>query len=273
MAALLLLPQPGIQAAKDALCIWSRDVVPSLFPYMVFCRLLAARLRRAHMPAAPAAAVLGMLGGSPSGASVLAAYGDRLSRRDLMSLAAMTGTISPMFLLHTVGQWAADPRLGRQLFLSHVIGALAAALCICRLWSGMPRAACADAPGPSAEAGADPIAHSVLAILNVGGCIVFYSVIAGLAGQLPWLQGTAGAVMHAALEAAGGMHALAASSQPPVLRAVLLAAASGFSGLSILSQNLVFLRPFGVRMVHLISFGLLRGLIAGCAMALMLLLR
>ena len=32
------------------------------------------------------AALLGLMGGSPSGASVLAAYGDRLSRRELMSL-------------------------------------------------------------------------------------------------------------------------------------------------------------------------------------------
>ena len=81
----VMLGAPGAvtEAARDALRVWGLDVAPSLFPYMVFCRLIASRLRQSGMPAMPAAALLGMLGGSPSGAAVVSVYGraGNLSRR------------------------------------------------------------------------------------------------------------------------------------------------------------------------------------------------
>lgn len=271
LAVMLVRPDQSTQAARQALRVWGLDVAPSLFPYMVLCRMVSAHLRRARIPAAPTAALLGLLGGSPAGASVLAAYGGSLSRSTLLPLCALTGTISPMFFLSTLSGWLRDTALCRQILAAHLAGAVLCALLLRALavrYSLPAPDACADAP-----AAADPIAQSIQAILSVGGCIVFFSVAADALQSLPFIGVRAGALMHAALEAAGGIHALCVIPCGEPMRAVLIASASAFSGISILSQNLVFLRPMGIGMKTLTSIALLRALLAGMTMSLLLLLR
>lgn len=264
---LMLRPGSGAQAARQALGIWGLDVVPSLFPYMVLCRLLSERFRRARLPAAPAAALLGLMGGSPAGASVLSAYAGNLPRSMLLPLCALTGTISPMFFTGTMDVWLSDSSLCRMLLLSHWTGAACAAVTV-RLLTRWP----SETPDTQAQAirPGDPIAQSVQAILSVGGCIVFFSVAADMVRSLPFVGDLPGALVHAGLEAAGGMHALSAVPCAAHMRAVLMAAAGGFTGLSILAQNLVFLRPLGVGLPALAGIAVLRALYAALAMALML---
>ena len=264
---LVLRPGSGAQAARQALGIWGLDVVPSLFPYMVLCRLLSERLRGARLPAAPAAALLGLLGGSPAGASVLAAYAGSLPHSVLLPLCALTGTISPMFFLGTMDAWLSDRLLCRMLLASHWAGAACAAAAV-RL---LARAGKAEPVRPAqAACPGSAIAQSVQAILSVGGCIVFFSVAAEMVRSLPFVGALSGALMHAGLEVAGGMHALSAVPCAAHTRAVLLAASGGFAGLSILAQNLVFLRPLGVSLPALAGIAVLRALFAALAMAIML---
>lgn len=270
LLSILLLPGRAAEAARNALSIWGHDVVPSLFPYMVLCRMLAAQLRSRRIPAAPVSGLLGMLGGSPSGASVLAAYARQLPRKTLLTLCALTGTISPMFLMQTVGGWMGSTALGCRLLIAHLIGAAFAALCVYLLPERIFSTGLSPAQSVPAGDDQNPVAQSVNAILSVGGFIIFYSVIAELLSLLSFIPASAGTLLHALLEAAGGMHALSVASFPENTKAILLAAASGFSGLSILSQNLFFLRPFGMRMRDLVCFGFLRMLGAGCAMLLLL---
>lgn len=277
LLALLTMPDPCAKAARDALAVWSLDVVPSLFPYMVLCKTLSSRLTGARVPPERVAAALGLIGGSPAGAASVCACAKkrRLTRRDLLALAALTGTISPMFLLSTVRGWTGDARLSQWLALSHMAGALFA-FAVVRLYHGRgdaplpasPDGEGADGGGPSA-----PIAESVLAILNVGGCIVFFSVVSGVVTRLfPQLPVGIAAGTHAALEVAGGMRALALAPLAPRLRGVLMAAASGFTGLSILTQNLLFYRPLGLDMRCLLTLALLRAAGSAAAMALLLML-
>lgn len=272
LVALLALPDQAAQAAREAIAVWGLDVAPSLFPYMVLCRTLTARLRTRRIPAHCVAAALGLMGGSPSGAAGVSACAQRegLTRRQILPLAALTGTLSPMFLLSTLRGWTGDARLCRLLLASHILGALFA-FAVVRLYAGKgekPRPMCDPSPG----AQANPIAESVQAILSVGGCIVFFSVLAAVARLLiPALPDSAAAVLHAVLEVAGGARALAHASFDPQVRAVLLATACGFTGLSILSQNLLFFRPLGVRLSHLLAIGLLRAVGAGAAMACLML--
>ena len=261
---LLLLPGHTAAAARDALRIWGLDVAPSLFPYMVFSRLLARRLQAQSLAAAPLAALLGLMGGSPSGASVLAVCADRISARTLPALCALTGTVSPMFMLGTLQTWTRNAALCRMMLLSHLFGACFAGAAV-YLTDGGERAA-PPARKPSI-AGENPLAQSIDAILQVGGCIICYSVLASLLRLLPHAQGLFGALMHGVLEVSGGMHAICRLTLPESLRAVLLAALSGFSGCSILTQNLAVLRPLGVDMRRLMGFALLRAFGAGCCMA------
>lgn len=264
---MLRLPDVTVTAARTALRVWSLDVVPSLFPYMVFCRLLSQRLQNRRLRAAPVCAVLGLLGGSPSGASVLSVYANsgRLSRRGTLALCALTGTISPMFLLSTMRAWLTDARLCRLLLLCHLLGA-----CLCALvvWCSPPAGGKRTASKLPALKDENAISASVQSILSVGGCIVFFSVLAsGICALIPWADEAMRAALHALLEAAGGMHALCAASLSPRVRAVTLAAASGFSGLSILTQNHLFLRALGISLPMLVGFALLRAMFAGAAMA------
>lgn len=270
MAALLLFPRACMDAALGALRVWGLSVAPSLFPYMVLSRLLSASLRRRGVPAPLCAPVLGLLGGSPSGAAALAgcAREGGLSPRALHGLAALTGTISPMFFLGTLQSWTGDARLARRLLLAHLFGAIFAAAFALFL------PAKADAPAPAhgqAETEEEsPIVKSVQAVLSVGGCIVFFSVLAAAASLLlPASMDALRAVLHAALEAAGGAHALIDAPLPPDIRAVLLAAMTSFGGVSILTQNGIFLRPLGLRLPRLALYALLRALGAAALMALL----
>lgn len=263
LLSLIAFPQHTSGAAASALRIWGLDVVPSLFPYMVFCRMLSARLRERDVPAAPVAMLLGLMGGSPSGASVIVSYGSRLSRRALLALCALTGTISPMFTLGTIQTWTQSAGLCRLLLLCHLLGAACAGGVVFAACRNETRAV--NVPPPFHQV--NPIAQSIDAILQVGGCIICYSVLASLLRLLPLLSNSTGAVLHSLLEVSGGVHALCAAAMPGKLRAVFVSALCGFSGFSILSQNHAFLAPLGVRMTQLIAFALLRAFFAGCLMA------
>lgn len=273
LAALLRFPQVCMGSALEALRVWGLSVVPSLFPYMVFSRLLSGALRRHGMPAALCVPLLGLAGGSPSGAAALSgcAREEGLSRRTLHTLAALTGTISPMFFLGTLQSWTGDALLARRLLLAHLFGAALSAACAFLLVGARDVGRNPAHSSPPAGAQEDsPIAQSVQAVLNVGGCIIIYSVLAACVSLLlPPSAGVLRAVLHAALEAAGGAHALIAAPMTQEVRAVLLAALTSFGGLSILTQNALFLRPLGLCLPRLALYGLLRA--AGAA-ALMVLL-
>ncbi len=260
LVLLLLMgfPQSSAKAARDALCIWGLDVVPSLFPYMVFSRLLAQQLRQSPLPPAPVAASLGLLGGSPSGAAVVSAYGDSLSPRATRALCALTGTISPMFILGTIGRWSGDAALCRRLLVCHLLGACFAGA-FAYLFSGKARmkARTENACGGAADS---PLRQSVDAILQVGGCILCCSVLASQLQHLPWMPASFRAILHALLEISGGAQAICQTAHFADGRGLLLSALLGFSGLSILSQNHAVLQPLGLRMADLIGFALLRAL-------------
>jgi len=266
---LFFFPEHTAATARDALKIWASDILPTLFPYMVFCRLLCGKLRSLPIPAAPAAALLGLIGGSPSGASVISSYGPRLSGRALCTLCALTGTISPMFLLGTVPAWMHMPELGPVLLISHWIGAAFSAVCAFATFQ------CFSVFPPTKYSASDvsdssALAQSIDAILQVGGCIVCCSVAAGMATKLASFQHTAGAFVHSLLEISGGIYAVSSIQAPADFRFLSAAALCGFTSFSILSQNYAVLRPLGIRFQQLFAFACLRALGSAAAMAVFL---
>ena len=205
---ILLMPDISSSAARSALAIWGLDVVPSLFPYMVLCRLIADRLRRKSLPAFPVIAVLGLLGGSPSGAAAISSYAQQggFSRRRLYALCALTGTTSPMFFGHDA-PLNIDMNLCQSLLLSHFGGALLAFFVVLLFVPSAESAA--SSLDASYDSDASPIVQSVFAVLNVGGCIVFFSVIAAcLSASLAWMPSQ----FPRYTEIAGGVHVLSPSA-------------------------------------------------------------
>ena len=269
MAALFLcFPDIATQAARSALNVWGRDIVPSLFPYMVLCKMLASRLNRSAMPVVPLMAMLGLMGGSPSGAAMVSVSSDRMSSRQCAAFSALTGTISPMFFLGTLHTWGINEEMCVRLLIAHVCGAGFACACAWRFVPAKKEAViCANAEKSRII---DPITDSVQAVLGVGGCIVFFSVAASCVGFLfPFLSDGNCAFLHAVLEIAGGMRAFSLLGAMNMQRAVCMAALTGFSGLSILTQNHLFLRDCEMTKRKLLVFALLRAVGSGAAMALL----
>jgi len=264
---LLLLPDVALESSRKALMLFGRDIVPSLFPYMFFCRMIGSRIRKHHRVIEPVVLILGLLGGSPSGSALLFQCAASIPERKRYALIAVTSTISPMFLLNTVNSWIADTALCRLLLCSHILGTLLAGAILWKIAPIRGMMLCDDENKHTATG--DAMIQSILGILNAGGCIVIYTVISSMIKQIPGVYDREGAILHAMLEMAGGMKALCEVFPSSILLAVLLAAAAGFGGMSIMMQNHEYLGAIGVPKRDLISIGLLKAFLSSCMMVLL----
>lgn len=122
--AMLLRPEVSLQAAADACALFARSVLPGLYPYMIL--LLVALDRLPAQAPYPLLVALGWGAGSPCGAKICAARQGRMDPRALRRLTVCCGTMSPMFLYGTLGQWLQSPRAGLCILLAVLAGGLAA---------------------------------------------------------------------------------------------------------------------------------------------------
>jgi len=269
IACLLLFPAETSEAALHALKIWGTSVVPFLFPYMVFSRHLSRLLSANTHPPVPAAALLGMLGGSPSGAAMLCTCVRWIPARSFYALCMLTGTISPMFILGTIRNWSNDPAFCRLLLLCHWAGAVIGTGIIAFLYrhnTALPKMYHDE----KTMSFASPVAQSIDAILQVGGNIIACSVLAVIWRKLLFFFSFMQPLLHAALVVSGGAYAILKSNWPSAVRSIAMSAALGFSGISILSQNHYFLHPYGIKMTQLLVFALLRSIVSALCMAMIL---
>lgn len=247
--AMLAFPQQAAQAALDALTLWARSVAPVLFPFMLCAVMISSRIRAggAQLTA------LAWLCGSPGGARLITPLAPQGARA--LRCAAMTGTMSPLFLVGTVGAWLQSGAAGWRVLGCHLGGAWLAGLCFGR--GKEPPAA--PAPVPLGRAMTD----CATALLSVAGCMALGSVAAAMgACALPRLPAGAAVALRCALEVTGGVHALAETALP--LRVPLICAAVSFGGLSILLQNAAYWRTCGVSLGRLALLRLLHAAIAFC---------
>ncbi len=239
LACMILYPAQSVDAALLGLRIWSTAVLPALFPYMVCAQLLAAS-------GAPLV-VLALLGGSPTGARLIATQ-PGIASRAAERFACLTGTVSPMFLLGTVSLWTGDPRLGWVLLGAHWGGAALVGLLGRWLLRSPSQPAAQSIHSHKKTPLSEVLSGAALAMLSVGGCILLFTVAARMVGcVLPYLSSPVHAVLHSVLEMAGGAADVAALGLPPRAQAASLAAVVSFGGLSILAQNMGFLSACKVR--------------------------
>lgn len=232
IGAMLIFPLQAAEAARQGLLLWARAVAPVLGPFLTLMLLLSSRLPGG----AGGRILLSWLCGSPGGARLMQTLRPRgnAARR----YAAMTGTMSPIFFLATVGGWLGSPASGRKILLCHLGGALLAGLC----FRGGERAGyTTSAPMPLAQA----LRESALALLNVALCMALGCICARMAAcALPRLPPWAGVGVQCLLEVTGGVQALAALR--PRLVCPLVCAACSLGGLSLLMQNGAVWRESGL---------------------------
>ena len=258
LALMLRFPAVVLQSALSGLEAFARSVLPTLFPYMVFCQLMSSRLSRlSRLPAALPCALLGLLGGSPSGARMATSLyaSGRISRCSLRILCALCGTVSPIFLTGSIAAWAGSVSFGQCVLLAHWCGALLCGLCVALL----PHVHIPQTISPVKNTCAselrltDAIVQSAQAMLCIGGCIALFSVLAAMPPAIfPSIPAQTRAALHAVLEMAGGSHVLLTLAWPMRLRCCAVSACVSFGGLSILMQNLTFLRGASIRVWPLV---------------------
>ena len=269
--AMLLRPEVSLQAAADACALFARSVLPGLYPYMIL--LLVALDRLPAQAPYPLLVALGWGAGSPCGAKICAARQGRMDPRALRRLTVCCGTMSPMFLYGTLGQWLQSPRAGLCILLAVLAGGLAASVALPGGGeSRQPSSAFSQAAPMSLGAAVE---KASITLLTVCGCMVLGNVLSALLpALLPGLPQGARLGIACLAEVTTGSCALALLPLPLELRVALLSGETGFGALAILLQNRALgprgLMPLWAQLGFQLLHGLLSALV-GYGLALLLL--
>ena len=218
--ALLLYPQPAMEAARSGLRLCGDVIIPSLFPFFVLSSLVVelglagclGRLVEGLMRplfrvsgACASAVVLGFVGGYPVGAkTAIALYqSGQCTRAEAQRLLAFCNNSGPAFILGVVGAGVfASSRVGVLLCLAHA----GASLCVGVLFrfyrGGEEGRAGGRAPRPRFHTGrltaafTGSVKNAFLSTLNICAFVVFFTVVIQLlirSGLLPGLARLLGA--------------------------------------------------------------------------------
>ena len=245
--ALLLSPEAAFTGAKQGISLWWGSVFPSLLPSFICLKLTQKlgllRLAGCH-PKGRMAAVIGfsLLSGAPNGARLLHALvaDGGLSPRDGSRLLPLVNNVSPVFLLSII---ASELLKNKALFLPMAVSFYGCAILLSfpvflRLdGSDRSRAPSPQPPAPFAQALTAAIGESMLAMLHIGGCILFTCTLLLVIRQI--LPGSFSyAALAGSMETSTGASAIAALELPLRIKASLLIGAAAFGGLSLGLQTL-----------------------------------
>ena len=229
---MLLRPRTVMTAAGDACALFVHSVLPGLMPYMALSLMLVSRVARMNPLLLT---LLGWGGGSPTGGRLLSLC-PGLTERERAVLAVRCATMSPMFLLGTIGGWLGSGVAG----VCVLAGVLAGAAVAGALAGLVPRRAVERPPAPPPEplSLGQAVEQTARTMLMVCGTMALMRALAALAGEmtdrlLPWLT----LPLTTMMEVTTGTYRLAALPLPLPLRAGLIAGSAGFGGLAVILQN------------------------------------
>ncbi len=243
---LIAVPDAAFSAASQAALLWWTRVLPSLLPYLVASSLLlkSGILSRCPRRLAPFLLLpLGALGGYPVGAKLAGKlYRDGiLTLPDAQKAAAFTSLPNPVFLISVVAAgFFHESRTALPLLCGIYGTALFGLIPLSRIRfpavkPSAPPALARDLPAA--------ISDGMQAILQIGGCLVFASVLGALldaTGVFRLFGANAPAARAAALglfEMTSGVSALAALPLSLPLRLAFSAFFLQFGGISVLLQS------------------------------------
>lgn len=231
MLWMLLLSALTMEAAAAACSLFATQVMPGLFPYMVLSLMLVSRFQGKtaggrNMPEW-LLLLLGWGGGSPTGARLLGLT-DRTDYRRRVRQAVSCATMSPMFLLGTLGSWLRSPAAGMCILLAVVLGGFLTG----RLVRGSSTVQADAAAAPLAFGQA--VEAAACTMLMVCGTMVMLRVLAAL---LTEYAGALALPITTLLEVTTGAKAIAELPLPLCLRTAMAAGATGIGGAAVLMQN------------------------------------
>ena len=248
MLCLLFRADVTMAAASAACRLFVTAVLPGLFPYMVLSLMVVSRVQRMSPLLLM---LLGWGGGSPTGARLLPLC-TGLPRDEQVRLAVSCATMSPMFLLGTLGGWLCSRTAGLVCLGSVIAGGAVAGWAAGRAAFRRPSARRADRRA-SAGRGGDHLAapapltfgaaveQSARTMLLVCGTMVMLRIFAALASTV--LPSALALPVTTLLEVTTGAAEIAVLPLPLPWRTALLAGATGFGGMAIIMQNRALYPP------------------------------
>ena len=286
--ALMLYPQPAMEAARSGLRLCYNVIIPSLFPFFVLSSLVVelglARYLGRLLEACASAVALGFIGGYPVGAkTAIGLYeSGQCTRTEAERLLAFCNNSGPAFILGVVGTGVfASSRVGVLLYLAHAAASCCVGLLFRFYRSGPERRGTAARPQPQFRAPrltaafTGSIKNAFLSTLNICAFVVFFTVVIQLlirSGLLPALAGLLGTLLApfgltpewaqrlltGALELSTGVTTLMGDGS---LSGRLVAAAFmlGWAGISVHCQVLSFLGGSGLSAGTYLAGKLLHG--------------
>ena len=315
-------PDISFQASLDGLKLWFEVVLPALLPFFIMAELLmglgvvhflGSLLEPIMRPlfrvpgAGGFALAMGLAGGFPLGAKVT---GD-LARAKLITstegerLIGFTNTANSLFLAGAVavGMFG-RPELGVTLIAAHYLGAILVGLCM-RLHRGpeSPPAKSQEAylhralravdqarksdGRPLGKLFGDTAKNSFSAMLFIGGCIMFFSVIvqvisatgllnpvrAGLSLILGFVgldPSLSSAVLHGFFETTLGAQLASGTAAPLAAQVTAASLVLGWSGLSVHGQVAAMVSGTKIRLTPYIHARVLHAAFAAIISALLL---
>ena len=221
--ALMLYPQPAMEAARSGLRLCYNVIIPSLFPFFVLSSLVVelglagylGRLLEGLMRplfrvggACASAVALGFIGGYPVGAkTAIGLYeSGQCTRTEAQRLLAFCNNSGPAFILGVVGAGVfASSAVGVLLYLAHALASLCVGL-LFRFYrgggedvGGERRGARPQFRAPRLTAAfTGSIRNAFLSTLNICAFVVFFTVVIQLlirSGFLPGLARGLGALL------------------------------------------------------------------------------
>lgn len=278
LALFIFCSASAAEGARAGLETCASVIIPSLFPLFIVTSFLSAlgvpaMLGRALSPLTSrlfgvsgqggCAFIIGILGGYPLGASVVAQmYCDgSVDKKQAERLLGFCNNSGPAFIIGAVGVGVfKSTKIGMLLYISHV-----AAAALCGVLLRGPRSGAGHAAAPvrlqavsAAEALTSAVTKSASSMLSICGFVVFFSVLIrsldyfGLfslaAGRIAASTGLelswARSLLYGALEIGNGIAAMGALSAEPV-NIALAAFILGWGGVSVHFQTLAVLSPCG----------------------------
>lgn len=303
MFCLLHYPDAMIAASTEGLTLWLTKVFPSLFAFMVTCslliqigaaqkfgKLLAPLMRPVfHLPGSAAFPYfLGLLSGYPMGAKMTTSLykGGLLSLDDAKHVLTFSNNPGPLFLVATIGtMFLGNPQWGYAFLLCAFLGATTTGILYGRIKKNTPktnksfRASASlhtnpqtTAPMPFMDALSYSIQNSMATLMQVGGYIILFCVIARACTEtgvfallrqlfsfLPVSDAFLDGFFSGILEMTNGAFLVANAPDPAPLRLVAISFLTSFGGLSILGQTLSIIEELPIKKSFYIKAKLCNG--------------
>lgn len=214
LICLVLFSQTNLQAAKNGLILWAKNVVPSLFPFFIATELLnytslpyyLGKLTNKFMrplfnvPGEGSYAfIMGIISGYPVGAKIVNKFIENgtCTKQEAERMLAFTNNSGPLFIIGTVGiSMFGYSQIGVVLFITHILACLTVGIFLGfisrRNNKKLDRhSALTSSIIPSSynisDLGAilsSSITNAISTILLIGGFIVLFSIVISILNSL-----------------------------------------------------------------------------------------